>query len=116
LEVVARGKLVLIRPDGTEGGSQSLNDGDNVVGRGHGSLFDGDSFLSPEHATFTVSANQVNVRDEGSLNGIFLKLRRDSELETGDIFRIGQELLRFDVIGGPKMMPDGTEVMGSPNP
>ncbi len=32
------------------------------------------------------------------------------------MFRIGQELLRFDLVTPPEPMPDGTEVMGSPNP
>src|SRR5436309_514894 len=39
-----------------------------------------------------------------------------SSLESGDIFRIGQELLRFEVISPPQALEDGTEVMGTPNP
>ena len=34
----------------------------------------------------------------------------------GQIVRIGQELLRFEFIGQPEPSPDGTELMGSPNP
>jgi hypothetical protein len=32
------------------------------------------------------------------------------------VIRIGQELLRFDLIEPPAPLEDGTEVMGSPNP
>ena len=56
------------------------------------------------------------VRDTGSLNGVFVKLTDEEELVDGDIFRIGQELLRFDEIAPPVPLDDGTEVMGSPNP
>jgi len=56
------------------------------------------------------------VRDAGSLNGVFVKLTVEEELIDGDIFRIGQELLRFDEIRAPETLEDGTEVLGSPNP
>ena len=47
-----RGHLTLIRPDGTEGGVHPLQDGENLIGRGQGSLFDADPYLSPRHAEF----------------------------------------------------------------
>jgi pSer/pThr/pTyr-binding forkhead associated (FHA) protein len=56
------------------------------------------------------------VRDVGSLNGIYVKLSGEEELVDGDIFRIGQELLRFDEIPAPVPLDDGTDIMGSPNP
>ena len=40
---VQRGRLVLIRPDGSEGGVHPLYDGENVIGRGQGQLFDSDA-------------------------------------------------------------------------
>src|SRR5215831_7024072 len=40
----------------------------------------------------------------------------EEELQSGDVFRIGQELLRFDAIAPPQPLEDGTEIMGSPNP
>ena len=52
----------------------------------------------------------------GSLNGVFVKLHDEEELLDGDVFRIGQELLRYDEIPGPVPLDDGTDVMGSPNP
>jgi pSer/pThr/pTyr-binding forkhead associated (FHA) protein len=112
----ARGKLVLIRPDGTEGGSHPLNHGSNVIGRGIGPLFDADSYLSPKHAELVLGPTSMTVRDQNSLNGVFLKIGDEEEIGDGEVFRIGQELLRFDVIHAPQPLEDGTEVMGSPNP
>ena len=111
-----RGRLVLIRPDGTEGGTHPLHDGDTLIGRGQGTLFEADAYLSPRHAEFTASAGGLTVRDLRSLNGVFLKIGDDEALESGDIFRLGQELLRFEVISAPQPLEDGTEIMGTPNP
>jgi pSer/pThr/pTyr-binding forkhead associated (FHA) protein len=112
----AEGQLVLIRPDGTEGGVHPLNEGENVIGRGLGALFDADGYLSPRHAEIVLNAAGVVVRDTGSLNGVYVKLADEEELVDGDVFRIGQELLRFDEIAPPVPLEDGTDVMGSPNP
>jgi pSer/pThr/pTyr-binding forkhead associated (FHA) protein len=111
-----RGRLVLIRPDGTEGGTHPLHDGETLIGRGQGTLFEADAYLSPRHAEFTVTPNGLVVRDLRSLNGVFLKITADEALESGDIFRLGQELLRFEVISPPQPLEDGTEIMGTPNP
>jgi pSer/pThr/pTyr-binding forkhead associated (FHA) protein len=111
-----RGRLVLIRPDGTEGGTHPLHDGDTLIGRGQGTLFEADAYLSPRHAEFTAGPNGLVVRDLRSLNGVFLKLTGEEALESGDIFRLGQELLRFEVISAPQPLEDGTDIMGTPNP
>src|SRR6185295_15822690 len=75
----SRGKLVLIRPDGTEGGSHPLGSGSNVIGRDSGALFDADSYLSPRHAELQITANGLLVRDADSLNGVFCKLTEEEE-------------------------------------
>jgi pSer/pThr/pTyr-binding forkhead associated (FHA) protein len=113
----ARGKLVLINPDGSEGSSFSLSDGATAVGRSAGRLFAGDAYLSPLHATFTLAADGCSVRDEQSLNGVYVKIGRDRpvRLGHGDVFRIGQEILRFEAMPASRS-PDGVEPMGSPNP
>lgn len=111
-----RGRLILIRPDGSEGGAHPLHEGENLIGRGQGPLFDGDLYLSPRHAEFILGPNGAVVRDLRSLNGVFVKLTAEEPLHSSDIFRIGQELLRFDVIAPPVPLDDGTEVAGTPNP
>ena len=111
-----RGRLILIRPDGSEGGTHTLYDGENIIGRGQGPLFDNDAYLSPRHGEFLVGPSGMVIRDLRSLNGVFLKITQEEPLESGDIFRIGQELLRFEIISAPQPLEDGTEIMGTPNP
>lgn len=116
VRVAPRGHLTLIRPDGTEGGAFGLQEGANLIGRGQGPLFDSDPYLSPRHAEFVLSAGGLEVRDLHSLNGIFVRITEEEVLESGDNFRIGQELLRFDAINPPTPLEDGTEIIGTPNP
>jgi len=110
------GRLVLIRPDGTEGGSHGLVEGENAIGRAIGGMFEADGYLSPMHAELVLNAAGLVVRDSGSLNGVFVRIHEEEELLDGDVLRIGQELLRFDAIPTPMPLEDGTEVLGSPNP
>ena len=114
--VVPRGRIILIRPDGSEGGAHPLHEGENLVGRGQGSLFEGDLYLSPRHAEFALGAQGLVVKDLRSLNGVFVKITGEEPLESGDVIRIGQELLRFEIIAPPAPLEDGTEVAGTPNP
>ncbi|MCC6997346.1 MAG: FHA domain-containing protein [Deltaproteobacteria bacterium] len=112
---LARGKIVLIRPDGSEGASLTLVEGENVIGRAMGPLFENDGYLSPRHAEIVINAAGCVVRDLKSLNGVYFKMQHEEPLESGDIFRLGQELLRFDLLPPAAPLDDGTEVMGSPN-
>jgi hypothetical protein len=112
----ARLSMTLIRPDGTEGGTHDLRPGENKIGRSFGQLFENDGYLSPVHAMLDIRAPQAVVRDLDSLNGVFVKMTGEEELTSGQIIRIGQELLRFELIGTPEPTADGTELMGSPNP
>lgn len=113
----SRLSMTLIRPDGQEGGVHELVLGPNRIGRNYGSLFENDGYLSPIHAEITLQANgSGRVRDLESLNGVFVKMTQEEELVSGQVVRIGQELLRFEFIGTPEASPDGTELMGSPNP
>jgi pSer/pThr/pTyr-binding forkhead associated (FHA) protein len=112
----ARLSMTLIRPDGTEGGTHDLRPGENKLGRSFGAVFENDGYLSPIHAQLDIRGPGAMVRDLESLNGVFVKMTQEEELTSGQIIRIGQELLRFEVIGTPEQTPDGTELMGSPNP
>ncbi len=110
-------RLVLIRPDGTEGEALPLAEGETAVGRDSGPTFASDVFLSPHHATFVVQGGKVVVRDAGSLNGVFYQVDRNVAvpLEDGTVFRIGQEIIRFERLPEPQKEGD-VERMGSPNP
>jgi pSer/pThr/pTyr-binding forkhead associated (FHA) protein len=109
--------LTALRADGSEAGTFRLADGPNVtVGRDTGSIFAGDSYLSPRHASFLRRQDKLVIKDEGSLNGVYLKLKPNDPhpLEFGDIFRIGQEIIRFEELRGQGKSPDGVERFGSP--
>ncbi|MFO0708856.1 MAG: FHA domain-containing protein [Sandaracinus sp.] len=109
-----RGSLVLIRADGSEGDSFPLQE-TTIIGRETGGLFASDSYLSPRHATFTF-AGGLSVRDENSLNGIYMRIGVDQPIELVDrsVFRIGQEIIRFERLG-VRPAQNGVEPMGSPN-
>jgi pSer/pThr/pTyr-binding forkhead associated (FHA) protein len=111
-----QGRMTLIRPDGSEGGTHDIGEGTNRLGRTAGPVFENDGYLSPEHAEIVLEASGALVRDQGSLNGVFVKMSGEEEIQPGDVFRIGQELMRFDTIAPPTPLEDGTEIMGSPNP
>lgn len=108
--------MTLIRPDGTEGGTHELRQGENKLGRSFGPVFENDGYLSPIHAQLDLRGTTGVVRDLDSLNGVFVKMTGEEELTSGQIIRIGQELLRFELIPAPEPTADGTELMGSPNP
>jgi pSer/pThr/pTyr-binding forkhead associated (FHA) protein len=112
----ARLSMTLIRPDGSEGGTHDLRPGENKLGRSFGPVFENDGYLSPVHAMLDIRGQQAVVRDLDSLNGVFVKMTQEEELQSGQIIRIGQELLRFEIIPTPEPTADGTELMGSPNP
>ncbi len=111
--------LVMIHPDGSEG--ESVDVGQELeIGRVCGiELFESDPFLSPHHARICFAQNKLTVTDLGSLNGLFLRLRGEVELVHGDMFRIGQQLLRFEEI---ERMPscvsavEDATILGSPVP
>lgn len=112
-----RVSLTLIRPDGSRGALHPLVQGPNRIGRNHGAAFANDGYLSPDHAEIMVSPAAITVRDVGSLNGVFFRMGEgDYEIGSGQIVRIGQELLRFDRIRTRRLLPDGTQIFGSPDP
>lgn len=110
-----RGSLVVVRPDGSDGEVLPLGD-TTVIGRATSALFASDSYLSPRHATFTFGASGLTVKDEGSLNGVYLRIPPDTptELRDGQMFRIGQEIIRFERLK-PQPPKNGVEIMGSPS-
>lgn len=108
--------LTALSPDGVEAGTFPLPKASTTVGRDAGGVFGSDSYLSRRHATFVPSGATVVVRDEGSLNGVFLKLQPEQRrpLAPGQVFRIGQELLEYQALPAPTTDASGVEQLGSP--
>ena len=113
----SQGSLTLIRPDGSEGDSFALG-ASTVIGRESQGPFSSDSYLSPRHAEFVLSGGTATVTDLDSLNGVYIRIDRDTptELTHESIFRIGQEILQFESFGDTQPTSDGTVTMGSKNP
>ena len=109
--------LTALRADGSEAGTYNLPGGTTMVGRDTGGIFAGDSYLSPRHATFRQTPGKLFVKDDASLNGVYKKLARDIavELVPNDIFRIGQEIIRFETLAPMAPTGDGVERLGSPS-
>ena len=110
-------RLTALRADGSEAGSYMLGQtASETIGRDTGSIFAGDSYLSPRHAVFARKGERLYVSDARSLNGVYLKIRPNTPwpLRFGDIFRIGQEILRLERLELPQPSTDGVQRLGSP--
>jgi len=115
----ASGRLVLILEDGTDGAVYDLAPERTVIGReGADICFPHDDFLALRHAEFVFSGNQLVLTPLATTNGVFVQVSHEVELRNGDVFRIGQELLRFEllaeVIKAPFAGPDDAVRLGSP--
>jgi pSer/pThr/pTyr-binding forkhead associated (FHA) protein len=112
----SRSRLTALNADGSEGTVFPLGSQTTTVGREAGGILAADPFMSPGHASFTPQEQGVQVKDEDSLNGVFRKLAVDQRypLHPGQVFRIGQELIRFEPLEprGPDEL--GIEAMGAP--
>ncbi len=115
-----RAKLVLERGEGFDGAIYRLNAPEVAAGRSRGAiLFPSDASLAAHHATFLYRSGALHIRDEGAPGGVFLKLRGLSvPLKPGDLFVVGDRLLRFAGPPPPPAAPppDGTKRFGSPRP
>jgi hypothetical protein len=117
--LASKTRLVLVGSDGQEGLSFPLSEGEHVAGRLEGSImFPEDRLLSPRHATFLFQAGKLWVRDDGSFNGVFVKLRAPKIVPSGTLLLIGEQLLRIDA-AQPDILPypdqEGTYFYCSPH-
>jgi pSer/pThr/pTyr-binding forkhead associated (FHA) protein len=116
LQIPGKAKLILIRGEGVEGLSYQLNAEQHIVGRNGQLVFPDDPFVSPKHANLFYRNNKLVVRDEGSLNGVFLRVRGTVDVLSGDEFLAGEQL--FSAEAPPKIgdgpSADGTYFYTSP--
>ncbi len=103
----ARAKLTLIRGDGEDGVSFTLAGTDHLAGRGECPIsFPDDPFLSPIHCNFRYAKNQLVVRDEGSLNGVFVRITGSVRIEAGSTVLVGEQVLSVSPAKGFDDLPD----------
>jgi pSer/pThr/pTyr-binding forkhead associated (FHA) protein len=113
----ARAKLTLIRGDGLDGVSFTLAGDEHLAGREDVPLlFPDDPFLSPVHANFFYRNQRLLVRDEGSVNGVFVRIIGGIEVPFGTRFLVGEQVLEVQAPGVPsdEAEPDGTYFFASP--
>jgi pSer/pThr/pTyr-binding forkhead associated (FHA) protein len=116
LQAPGKAKLILIRGDGVEGLSYQLNAEQHIVGRNGQLVIPDDPFVSPRHANLFYRTGKLVVRDEGSLNGVFWRVRGTVEISVGDHFLAGEQLFRIDgaLKSNDAPAPDGTYFYSSP--
>lgn len=91
-----RGKLILIRGVAGEGRQFPLMGGATTAGKGDVPVaFPEDPYVSANHATFLFRGDDLVVKDEGAANGVYVRLREPATLRPGDMFVVGERLLRF---------------------
>jgi hypothetical protein len=118
MQTPGKARLILIRGEGgVDGLSYMLQGTEHLAGREDGQiLFPEDTWLSPRHANFVYESGQLVVRDEGSLNGVYVRLREPTALSYGDTFVCGEQVFRLDPpprdTAGPA--PDQTFFYSSP--
>jgi pSer/pThr/pTyr-binding forkhead associated (FHA) protein len=118
----ARAKLVLIKGDGLDGVSFSLAGEEHIAGRDHNAplQFPEDPFMSPVHANFFYRTNQLVVRDEDSVNGVYIRIRGAVPIDVGDRFLVGEQVIEVQGSLPPgeplRAYPDGTYFYASPRP
>ncbi len=118
-----KAKLVVIKGEGFQADPSDetaflLGGRQHPAGRTQGDiLFDRDSWVSPLHATFYYRDDgKLVIRDESSLNGIFLRIKGSATISPGDLFLSGEQVFRLDTTprasDGPE--PDATQFYSSP--
>lgn len=73
---------------------------ETILGREVGDIvFSGDPFMSRRHASLlrNPADGTFMLRDLGSSNGTFLRIRSKVDLQPGDHLRIGQHLFRYEM-------------------
>lgn len=98
MQAPGKARLTLIRGEGGgEGLSYMLQGTEHIAGRDDGQiLFPDDTWLSSRHANFVYEGTQLVVRDENSLNGIYLRARGPVSLSPGDTFICGEQIFQLD--------------------
>ena len=115
----ARAKLVLIKGDGLDGVSFTLAGEDHIAGRMDAPLlFDEDPYLSPSHANFYYRDGRLVVRDMGSANGVFIRIRGSVPVLSGDCVLVGEQVLQLETtlqtLEAPQPKRDGTYFFAGP--
>jgi pSer/pThr/pTyr-binding forkhead associated (FHA) protein len=118
VQMPGRAKLVLVKGDANDGVAYQLNGTEHALGRMEGAiLFPEDPLISPRHANFMYRDSKLYVRDEGSVNGVFIRIKSPARIESWAVFLIGEQLLQVEASApdfGPQPDAEGTYFYASP--
>ena len=120
--VLQKRRLAVLRGTPSAGADLLVTEPAASLGREQGEVVLGDDpYLGPLHATFTLEGDgRLAVRDEGSLNGVFVRIgAQPVPLVPGDLFFVGERFFRYS--GPEEQLPVETEpepepLHGSPRP
>lgn len=118
MQAPGKARLILIRgTEGADGLSYLLQGTEHIAGTTDAQIpFPSDSWISPRHANFFYRGEKLIVRDEGSKNGVYLRIRQPVTLQPGDQFLCGEQVFRLEATpkdsSGPD--PDQTYFYSSP--
>lgn len=118
LQTPGRAKLILISGESPEGTSYHLAGSEHIIGRGEGDINFIDVFVSPQHVALFYYDNQLYIRDEGSLNGTFVRCDGTEPIEHNAMIIAGTHIFRFERLNiePDPVLADGTLVHVSPSP
>lgn len=111
--------LVAIRRDGSDGESVPVMGTTFDIGSSDGSLcFADDPYLAQRHVRLMVSDGKVVLRPIDAINGVYIRIRGWCELQPGDQFLVGKELLRYEPLAPeernpPSLVEHGVRLFGS---
>lgn len=112
------GTLVAVNRDGSDGRIIEIDAETFDIGRSEGSLnFADDPYLAPRHARLVAQGGKVVLRPLDGLNGVFVRVQ-SCDLQPGDSFLVGKELLRFEPLAPeerdpPSLVEHGVRIFGS---
>ena len=113
-------RLVVISQDGSAGREYRLSAEQTDVGHDEGDVvLAEDPYVSPRHARIIRRGDRVFVRDLGSVNGVYVRLRRAHRLQNADLVLLGLQVLRFEIVSDGEQglgaaEEQGTRVFGCP--
>jgi RNA polymerase subunit RPABC4/transcription elongation factor Spt4 len=88
MQAPGKARLILIRgTEGTDGLSYLLQGTEHIAGTSEALIpFLNDPWISAKHANFVYRAEKLIVKDEGSANGVYVRVRQPTPLRPNDQF------------------------------
>lgn len=111
MQAPGKARLILIRGDQeVDGLSYLLQGSEHVAGRREAQIpFPQDAWLNDRHANFIYRGEKLIVRDEGSTNGVYIRVKGPVEIKPDDQFLCGEQVFRLELMPQDTGAPDGEQ-------